>query len=734
MSEGAGKSGFTPIRPNPYIVGNPVRGRSMFFGREAEFELVRAKFTDSSRGGLLIFCGERRSGKTSILFQILEKRLGPDFVPVLVDMQSMAITNQVDFFQRISEEIIDALGPEAGELKPPVFTTGSSAAAAFQRFIADILRVQGNRKLLLLFDEYELFENKIEQGALTAEVLHVLASLMEHQPVFFIFTGSQHLEQRKRPYWSFFLSKSPSWKMISYLEHSDALKLIQGPVEGLVHYAAGVVDAIWRLTAGQPFYTQAICQNIVDLLNERQTNDATPEILTAVLENIVNTPLPQMIFLWDTLSSDERLALALLAESLADDKNFAKEADLSRTIRQRKYPLDLDRPRIATALTNLFRAELLTKNDAPEPGYAFRMDLWRLWIRRMHSVWQVMREGGIDLGRKRRRPGRIVATLGVALAIPSLVLFIQWQRMEGRRQGRQEAPAAAAQRLGFLSLHASPANAAIVVEGRRGETPYEDSVTAGRDLHVQVGAPGYRDSSFIVRLDPGASISRTVALQERFGALAIVTRPAEAQIQVDGQPHGKSPVTVAGLGASRRHRVEAILPGHDPWRQDVRIRPDSTHQVVIDFKQQMVTVIVYTEPVGAEVFVDQVRKGPSPATLTTNAGRHRLEARLAGWAVADTSVDVQPDLRMLQIPLTKEPPGMLDIVVGHSAVIYIGDDLIGENVPRAGKEVPAGRYEIRINTVNGDSVRVPIEVHSRERVTYHFTKRTIERTAMGAPR
>ena len=48
-------SAFVPISPNPFIVGNPVRGRAMFFGREAEFELVQKRFGDSPHGGLLVF-------------------------------------------------------------------------------------------------------------------------------------------------------------------------------------------------------------------------------------------------------------------------------------------------------------------------------------------------------------------------------------------------------------------------------------------------------------------------------------------------------------------------------------------------------------------------------------------------------------------------------------------------------------------------------------------------------
>ena len=168
---------FVPISPNPYIVGNPVRDRSMFFGREAEFELVRNRFQHSERGGLLVFCGERRSGKTSILFQILDRRLGPDFIPALIDMQSMAIANEMDFLGKIAQEILAALGPEGKRIPPPDFTAGSNHAATFQKFVEAVLRACPDRKLILLFDEYELFENKIDAGVLSPDVLYILSGL-----------------------------------------------------------------------------------------------------------------------------------------------------------------------------------------------------------------------------------------------------------------------------------------------------------------------------------------------------------------------------------------------------------------------------------------------------------------------------------------------------------------------------------------------------------------------------
>ena len=93
-----------------------------------------------------------------------------------------------------------------------------------------------------------------------------------------------------------------NFRMFSFLEREDALNLVRKPVEGRVHYADGTVEAIYRLTSGQPFYTQAICQNLVDQLNERFTRDATPAMVADVADGIANNPLPQMIFLWDELA------------------------------------------------------------------------------------------------------------------------------------------------------------------------------------------------------------------------------------------------------------------------------------------------------------------------------------------------------------------------------------------------------------------------------------------------
>jgi len=102
---------------NPYIVGNPIRSKEMFFGRESDFDFVRAKLGQGQSGLVMVFAGARRSGKTSILFQILNGRLGQQFVSVLLDMQAMTVDSEAEFFERITMNINTVL-EERIELSP----------------------------------------------------------------------------------------------------------------------------------------------------------------------------------------------------------------------------------------------------------------------------------------------------------------------------------------------------------------------------------------------------------------------------------------------------------------------------------------------------------------------------------------------------------------------------------------------------------------------------------------
>ena len=414
---------YVPIEPNPFIVGNPIRTEKMFYGREDDFRYVRTKLEGTSQGVVIVFCGERRAGKSSILYQVAGGRLGERFIPVFIDLQEMVIASDSEFFARISRVIADSVARANNKstIEPLAARGGGDVVVAatqvgvaghgalthtpkvrvpefdgrnpypiFLDFLDEILGSIGNRTLLILMDEYELLEGKVDEGKLSNELFTFLAGLMDNKErLALIFTGSRRLEERDRKYWRELLRRS-LFRKVGFLSQKDAIRLITEPVEGRVVYGRGVMDVTYRLTAGQPFYTQVICQNVVDYMNEHQQNWVTVADLGRVITDIVDNPLPQMIYSWDALSDDEKLALSLLGEVLSDADAYARAGELRNAVKANDYPVNLSENTIRLTLEEMFRRELLEKDS--EDGFRFKIDLFRLWIRRSHSIWQVVKE------------------------------------------------------------------------------------------------------------------------------------------------------------------------------------------------------------------------------------------------------------------------------------------------------------------------------------------------------
>ena len=383
---------FVPIT-NPYIVGNPIRTSEMFFGREDDFQFAQQKLASERAGLVLVYCGERRSGKTSILFQILNGRLGPAFVPVLIDMQYFAaISRDRDFYDSIVKEFVRAVYPESEqqERRRRFDLPSEGPAQSFEVILDDAMEAHPAKTFLFLFDEYEILESKIDREELSRMVIPYLAGLVERKRrISFIFTGSRNLEERSTFHWRLMMGKS-LYRKISYLTKADTERLIRNPVQGLVDYDAAAVSAIYRLTSGQPFYTQVICQNLVDHLNELRRRTVGPKDVLTIVDAIVDNPLPQMIYFWDSLPVDEKIALSLLAETLGDEAAWASGDRLLANARDKGVTLDTELMTLNAALERLFEKELLAKSG--DHTFHYRVDLLRHWIRRTHSIWQVVKE------------------------------------------------------------------------------------------------------------------------------------------------------------------------------------------------------------------------------------------------------------------------------------------------------------------------------------------------------
>ncbi|MDM8516341.1 two-component regulator propeller domain-containing protein, partial [Desulfobacterales bacterium HSG16] len=378
---------FATIK-NPYIVGNPIRTSRMFYGREDDFLFVRRKLKGEEQSLVIVFCGERRSGKTSILFQILNGRLQEGFIPILLDMQAIPLVgNESDFLKKIAQEAVSVL--EHPEWLDEYQWTGDKINS-FQSFEAVIKRAAALRPgefLIFLFDEYELIEEKAKQGHLTKDIIVFFANLLERNSVSFIFTGSRKIEDRSRDFWNVLIGKSV-YRNISFLSRRDTERLITEPVRDQIYFNKELVECIADYTAGSPFYTQVICQNMVDLLNMKRKNRPDLKDLEHIIEEILDNPLPQMIYFWDSLCDEHKLALSLLGTAQEKKRRRMNPKSLMRLVRREKLPVSINIEDLFANLEQLYHNDILIKDE--KGGYCFRIDLFRRWIARDHSVWEVV--------------------------------------------------------------------------------------------------------------------------------------------------------------------------------------------------------------------------------------------------------------------------------------------------------------------------------------------------------
>jgi hypothetical protein len=615
----SGRDEFTPIR-NPYIVGNPIDDARMFFGREEDFEYIRNKIVVESQGGLLVLCGTRRSGKTSILFQIRGGRLGPGFVPVLIDMQSVTVRGDAEFLDMLQTEI--GLAMSRHGLQCPTGQPGPNPHAAFRLFTEDLQNhLQGNR-LVLLFDEYELFETQIFRDKFTADVLNLLAGWMESRAgVFMVFTGSERIEDRDAAYWQYFLGKALH-RRISFLGADDLRRLITEPVRGALEYADGVVESIRQLTAGQPFYTQVICQGLIDRANTIQSRHITPAILDRVVEDIIENPLPQMIFTWSSANAPDKAAMAILAELNRSGPRLVKLPEFLDYQKTEKVPAGLEMSLLQESLERLFHSDLLDKSPAGD-AYIFRMDLWRRWVARMHSIWQVVDEIGAS-GRAPRPRGRLLAGLAATAIVVAMTLVAMWinRGPSGADPGTWVSVPVAHVDSATLNVRTVPAGAlAWLGKDLLGRTPITGQRVPASRAVLRLELAGFLTREDTLTLSADESASFDFPLMSRTGGFRLSSEPAGAAVWVEGKDSGlRTPCPLKNLLAGQLVNIELRLEGFEPRRlTQVRVEPDSVVPLDVRFDRRRYRLTIVTTPRDAEVQLDGRSVGLTPLTLDSTA-------------------------------------------------------------------------------------------------------------------
>jgi HEAT repeat protein/AAA+ ATPase superfamily predicted ATPase len=377
--------------PNPYITGGPIKpgSKDMFFGRAPVFDFIRNNISSRTQKNVLIIQGERRTGKTSILYQIPEI-LGPEYICAFLDGQEFGKSSLDYFFYRMAKAISNSCAQYGIHVSPPPKTAFKKDPwyEFKDQFMEELSSALGDRYLIILFDEFESLEYAVDKGTMDAVIFNYIRNLMQHEErLVFIFAGVHKLEEMMQDYWGVMFNIALYWK-VSFLDEDATRKLIVKPVEGYnMMFDDLALEKIIRATACHPYFVQLLCRFLINRHNSLKKNYITIQDVNQELDNVVEKAKPHFNYIWTLSSPNERILLAVLPEILRK-KKIATPIDILQELE--KLKLDIPEMKISSALKTLCAKDILERVPEREVHFRFKVDFIRMWIEKHQPLDRVL--------------------------------------------------------------------------------------------------------------------------------------------------------------------------------------------------------------------------------------------------------------------------------------------------------------------------------------------------------
>lgn len=301
------------MRPfNPYIVGNPIKDQSGFFGRQDIFREVMQVLRQRESNAIVLY-GQRRIGKTSVLLQ-LEKRLAHEheFSSVYFDLQDKAAKSLPEVLFELSQHI----SKTTGHAVPKQSDFDRMDDYFRSTFLPEIAEKVASGGLVLLFDEFDVLDSPMRTQASETFFPYLRQWMTDVQNVKFIFViGRRPEDLSVRTMRAF---KDIQSTRVSFLTKKDAEDVIrQSEKDGNLEWKKDAIQRVIELTHGHPYFTQLLCSVVWENAHEKESLAAT-----AISESDVEKAVPQALkfganafnWLWDGLPPAERVVMAAMAE------------------------------------------------------------------------------------------------------------------------------------------------------------------------------------------------------------------------------------------------------------------------------------------------------------------------------------------------------------------------------------------------------------------------------------
>jgi branched-chain amino acid transport system substrate-binding protein len=360
---------------NPYVIGRPI-DQQLFFGRESLFLTIQDHIQQNSN--IILLYGQRRIGKSSVIRNIPHGLNDlHEFVFVTFNLEHYSQKSLSEILADLAQEILHDLSLDDENIKLPEITELELDTGIFShQFLPQVYQLLENKNLVLVLDEFDALMNS-SNPELLEQVYKYLSSLANFNKKLFLILLIEQRSVNKHRISKIF--KDVPVREIGLLNEESTTNLIIKPAENILEYEEDAIKAIFDLSAGHPYFTQAICFTIFGRAREEDKWTVSSEDVKLIINRAIELAEAGLTWFWDGFSILEKVVFAAIAEAQEDSDNYVRLIKRFRPDTEDKLIIE----------TN----QLLRSNGfLDEIEERVKIEFVRLWIIQRHPLREEIHE------------------------------------------------------------------------------------------------------------------------------------------------------------------------------------------------------------------------------------------------------------------------------------------------------------------------------------------------------